>query len=55
MGESERALDSTTRWLARLVDIYRSDQFTLNFAGPRERESPGIYQLAFAFIEELLG
>ena|ERR1700674_2471477 len=55
MGESERALDSTTRWLTRLVDISRSDQFTLNFAGPREKESPGIYKLAVAFIDELLG
>jgi hypothetical protein len=33
----------------------RIDQFTLNFAGPREGESPGIYKRAFDFIDKLLG
>jgi hypothetical protein len=52
--ESEDALDSTAHWLAKLLEVFCVDQFSLNIAGPRESESPGIYKCAFAFIGKLL-
>lgn len=52
--EAENALYSASVWLTSLVEGLRVDRFCLNFAGPRESESVGIYKSASTFIDRLL-
>ena len=49
LNEPDR-LDKATKWL-----LLSSGVQTLNVGGPRESESPGIYEEAFQFLCELLG
>jgi hypothetical protein len=48
------ALDITARWLFDLAAVLDTDPLILNFAGPRESESPGIHQLACDLIGKLV-
>lgn len=52
--EADSALYSASHWLTGLIEGLRVEQFCLNFAGPRESESNGIYKSAFGFIERLV-
>lgn len=52
--KSESALELAAHWLANLLEVFRVDRFSLNIAGPRESESPGIYKSAFSFLDQLL-
>lgn len=54
LEESAKEVDLTAHWLTNLLEFHRGDQFTLNFAGPRESESHGIYRRAFDFVYKLL-
>jgi hypothetical protein len=49
LNEPDR-LDKATKWL-----LLSSGVQTLNVGGPRESESPGIYEEAFQFLCELFG
>ena len=49
-SESHRA---TVEWLSDLA-MSESDPLDLNVAGPRESQSPGIYDLSFAYVRGLL-
>ena len=44
------SLERATGWLASLPAV-----LTLNIAGPRSDEAPGIYEASYYFLEELLG
>lgn len=46
---SSRSVQSVVRWLSSL-----NDGITLNVAGPRESEVPGVYEDALAFLKEVL-
>ncbi|HEV2965197.1 MAG TPA: putative molybdenum carrier protein [Candidatus Angelobacter sp.] len=52
--KSDNALNLAAHWLANLLEAFRVDRFSLNIAGPRESESPGIYKSAFLFFDQLL-
>jgi hypothetical protein len=54
LGAPNKFLDSASQWLTNLLDTHGVDQLAVNFAGPRESESPGIYERAFEFIDRLL-
>jgi hypothetical protein len=47
------ALGASGRWIRDLVAIRGRDNFTLNVAGPRESEAPGVYQAAYDFLRRL--
>ncbi len=44
------SLERASGWLASLPAV-----LTLNIAGPRSDEAPGIYEASYYFLEELLG
>jgi len=50
---SDEAASMAKRWLARVLDVSPSAELWLNIAGPRESESPGIYEAACRAITEL--
>lgn len=47
------ALGRTVRWVERLIQPKKPRAFVLNVAGPRESESPGIYDSATVFLQKL--
>jgi hypothetical protein len=52
--DADNALFPASHWLTTLIEGVRVDHFCLNFAGPRESESNGMYKSAFAFIDRLV-
>jgi hypothetical protein len=45
---------ATQRWLSSLIVANAPADFILNVAGPRESESPGIYDAALDYLAKLL-
>ena len=53
--DERQSVTDVQRWLARRLRDNARPTFTLNVAGPRESEIPGIAALAAAVLREILG
>lgn len=51
--DDEKALETAHLWLRRTAFVFGLDAVTLNIAGPRESQMPGIYAAAGRFLDRV--